>query len=553
MVEDGEDGVAAAIDLRTEQAARLEPAPYERGRDRARGPGDGGGEAARERGAEGRQEAFLERRAPLGRGADEGRVEPLEASDGKTERGEPRAELLPKGGELEAHAIEHASQEGTARRPDGVRGGCNGATAAIDEHAVLQKGRHHLLGRGEPAPALKWIGQRPEDPLPERGGPLDHDRAEVGARRRGKLAPGRSGGLEPLRQVDAAAEIHHPGEEHGRVDRPLRHRQGVGEPRRHRRERPRSELDAPHNHSPRLLSRAPADKGFLLRAQGDALTARRSRSTRRRARCEAPPMDLQLVGKRAVVSGSTAGIGYAIAAALAREGAAVVVNGRTAARVDEAVRRIRAEHAGATVEGVACDLGTRGGADRLFDAVPAADILVNNLGIFEPRAFVDIPDEDWLRFFEVNVLSGIRLSRHYLAGMVARKWGRVVFISSESAVQIPAEMIHYGMTKTAQVAVARGLAESVAGTGVTVNSVLPGPTSSEGVTTFVADMGRSRGVDAATVEREFFQTVRPSSLIQRFATPDEVAAMVAYVCSSLASATTGAALRVDGGVVRAIL
>jgi NAD(P)-dependent dehydrogenase (short-subunit alcohol dehydrogenase family) len=264
-------------------------------------------------------------------------------------------------------------------------------------------------------------------------------------------------------------------------------------------------------------------------------------------------MDLQLVGKRAVVSGSTAGIGYAVAAALARERAAVIVNGRTAARVEEAVRRIRAEHAGATVEGVACDLATRAGADRLFDAAPEADILVNSLGIFEPKSFADIPDEDWLRFFEVNVLSGVRLSRHYLPGMVARKWGRVVFISSESAVQIPVEMIHYGVTKTAQVAVARGLAESVAGTGVTVNSVLPGPTASEGVSSFVADMGRTRGVDAATVEREFFQRVRPSSLIKRFATPDEVASMVVYVCSALASATTGSALRVDGGVVRAIL
>jgi NAD(P)-dependent dehydrogenase (short-subunit alcohol dehydrogenase family) len=264
-------------------------------------------------------------------------------------------------------------------------------------------------------------------------------------------------------------------------------------------------------------------------------------------------MDLQIKGKRAVVSGSTVGIGYAIAAALAGEGASVVVNGRTAARVEEAVRRIRAEHAGATVEGLACDLGTRAGAQKLFEAVPDADILVNSLGIFEPKAFTDITDEDWLRFFEVNVLSGVRLSRHYLPAMVVRKWGRIVFISSESAVQIPAEMIHYGTTKTAQVAVARGLAESVAGTGVTVNSVLPGPTASEGVTTFVADMGRARGVDAATVEREFFQTVRPSSLIKRFATPDEVAAMVAYVCSGLASATTGASLRVDGGVIRAIL
>jgi len=264
-------------------------------------------------------------------------------------------------------------------------------------------------------------------------------------------------------------------------------------------------------------------------------------------------MDLQLKGKRALVSGSTAGIGYAVAAALARGGARVVVNGRTAARVDAAVARIRAEHAGATVEGVACDLGTRAGADRLFEVVHDADILVNNLGIFEPKAFADITDDDWQRFFEVNVLSGVRLSRRYLPGMVARKWGRIVFISSESAVQIPAEMIHYGTTKTAQVALARGLAESVAGSGVTVNSVLPGPTASEGVATFVADMGRTRGVDAATVERDFFQNVRPSSLIKRFATPDEVAAMVCYVCSGLASATTGASLRVDGGVIRAIL
>ena len=264
-------------------------------------------------------------------------------------------------------------------------------------------------------------------------------------------------------------------------------------------------------------------------------------------------MDLQIKGKRAVVSGSTAGIGYAIAAALARAGAAVVVNGRTSARVDAAVGRIRAEHAGATVEGVACDLGTPAGADRLFEAVPEADILVNNLGIFEPKAFADITDEDWLRFFEVNVLSGVRLSRAFLPGMLSRNWGRIVFISSESGVQVPAEMIHYGVTKTMQIALARGLAETTRGTGVTVNSVLPGPTASEGVSTFVADMARARGVDAATVEREFFQTVRPSSLIKRFATPDEVAAMVCYVCSGLASATTGAALRVDGGVIRAIL
>jgi NAD(P)-dependent dehydrogenase (short-subunit alcohol dehydrogenase family) len=179
-------------------------------------------------------------------------------------------------------------------------------------------------------------------------------------------------------------------------------------------------------------------------------------------------------------------------------------------------------------------------------------VLVNNLGIFEPQSFEQISDEDWIRFFETNVLSGVRLSRHYVRGMRSRNWGRIVFVSSESALQIPTEMIHYGMTKTAQLAVARGLAETLAGTGVTVNSVLPGPTASEGVGGFVAQMAASRGVDAATVEREFFATARPSSVLQRFATPDEVAAMIVYVCSVPASATTGAALRVDGGVVRAI-
>jgi NAD(P)-dependent dehydrogenase (short-subunit alcohol dehydrogenase family) len=185
--------------------------------------------------------------------------------------------------------------------------------------------------------------------------------------------------------------------------------------------------------------------------------------------------------------------------------------------------------------------------------VPDVDILVNNMGIFEPKPFPEISDADWLRFFETNVLSGIRLSRHYLPGMRENDWGRIVFVSSESAVQIPVEMIHYGMTKTAQIAVARGLAESLAGTGITVNSVLPGPTASEGVGEFVAQLAASRGVDKDTVEREFFASARPSSIIQRFATPDEVASMIAYVCSARASATTGAALRVDGGVVRAIV
>jgi NAD(P)-dependent dehydrogenase (short-subunit alcohol dehydrogenase family) len=207
---------------------------------------------------------------------------------------------------------------------------------------------------------------------------------------------------------------------------------------------------------------------------------------------------------------------------------------------------------GAKVNGIAADLATAKGCEELLGQLPEVDVLVNNVGIFEPKAFEEIPDADWLRFFEVNVLSGIRLSRHYVRGMRARNWGRIIFVSSESGLQIPTEMIHYGMTKTAQLAVARGLAETLAGTGVTVNSVLPGPTASEGVGTFVGQMAKDRGVDAATVEREFFATARPSSVLKRFATSEEVAAMITYVCSVPASATTGSALRVDGGVVRSI-
>jgi NAD(P)-dependent dehydrogenase (short-subunit alcohol dehydrogenase family) len=264
-------------------------------------------------------------------------------------------------------------------------------------------------------------------------------------------------------------------------------------------------------------------------------------------------MDLGLGARRALVSGSTAGIGFATARLLAQEGAQVLVNGRTPQRVDDAVARIRVEVPGAKVDGIAADLASASGCAELVARWPDVDVLVNNLGIFEPKPFEEIPDQDWLRFFETNVLSGIRLSRHYVSGMRQRNWGRIVFVSSESALQIPAEMVHYGMTKTAQLAVARGLAETLAGTGVTVNSVLPGPTASEGVGGFVAELAASRGVDRATVERDFFATARPSSVLQRFATPDEVAAMIAYVCSERASATTGAALRVDGGVVRAIV
>jgi NAD(P)-dependent dehydrogenase (short-subunit alcohol dehydrogenase family) len=269
-------------------------------------------------------------------------------------------------------------------------------------------------------------------------------------------------------------------------------------------------------------------------------------------------MDLQLVGKTALVSGSTAGIGLAIASGLAQEGATVYVNGRTEARVKQAMAQVEAAKAQVkqtqgTVEGITADLGNVEGCVELFSQLPNVDILVNNLGIFEARLFAQISDDDWRRFFEVNVLSGVRLSRQYLPGMLKNNWGRILFISSESAVQIPVEMIHYGMTKTAQLAIARGLAESVAGSNVTVNSILAGPTRSEGVSGFVGDLAKQKGVSEAQVEKDFFETIRPSSLIKRFATTEEVASLVVYVASERSSATTGAALRVDGGVVRSIL
>jgi NAD(P)-dependent dehydrogenase (short-subunit alcohol dehydrogenase family) len=264
-------------------------------------------------------------------------------------------------------------------------------------------------------------------------------------------------------------------------------------------------------------------------------------------------MDLGLHGKKALVTGSTGGIGLATAKALAREGAHVFVNGRSHERVDRARKEILAAVPGAVVEAAVGDVSTGDGANAIVRALPAVDVLVNNAGIFEPKPFVEITDDDWRRFFETNVLGGVRLSRAYFPGMLKTGWGRIVFVSSESALQIPAEMIHYGTTKTAQLAVARGLAELTAGTSVTVNSVLPGPTASDGVGEFVAQLAAAKGVDAKAIEREFFQTTRPTSLLKRFATVQEVANMIVYVCSAAASATNGSALRVDGGVVRAVV
>jgi NAD(P)-dependent dehydrogenase (short-subunit alcohol dehydrogenase family) len=263
-------------------------------------------------------------------------------------------------------------------------------------------------------------------------------------------------------------------------------------------------------------------------------------------------MNLGLQGKLAIVSGSTAGIGFAIAATLAQEGARVVINGRTEARVTAAVEKIRQRIKGAELIGVAADLGTAAGVSALVKQVPEADILVNNLGIFEVKPFLEIPDADWLRFFEINVLSGVRLTRHYLPGMLEKNWGRVIFISSESGQQIPTEMIHYGMTKTAQVAVARGVAQFVVATGVTVNSVLAGPTASEGASEFVQNMARQQAISPAEVEKQFFATIRPTSLLKRFETPEEIAAVVAFVASTQSVAINGAAVRAEAGVVQSI-
>lgn len=263
-------------------------------------------------------------------------------------------------------------------------------------------------------------------------------------------------------------------------------------------------------------------------------------------------MKIDLKGKTALVTGSTSGIGHATARGLAAAGADVAVNGRAQAKVDAAVAAIAKAVPGARVRGVAADVSTAEGCKTLVAALPEVDILINNAGIFEPKGFLDIPDQDWSRFFEVNVMSGVRLSRSYFPGMLKRNWGRIVFISSESALNIPKEMIHYGTTKTAQLAVSRGLAEMTKGTAVTVNSVLPGPTMSEGVEAFIKDLAKHNGVSVEEATRQFFQQQRPTSLLQRFATVEEIANMVVYVSSKESAATNGAALRAEGGIVQTI-
>ncbi|MCF2524093.1 SDR family oxidoreductase [Bradyrhizobium sp. G127] len=263
-------------------------------------------------------------------------------------------------------------------------------------------------------------------------------------------------------------------------------------------------------------------------------------------------MKIDLSGTTAIVTGSTGGIGLAIARGLAGAGASVVVNGRTQAKADATAAAIVKAIPGAKVRGVGADVSTAGGCASLVKAVPDADILINNAGIFEPKSFFDIPDEDWGRFFEVNVMSGVRLSRAYMPGMLKRNWGRIVFISSESAINVPTEMIHYGMTKTAQLAISRGLAEMTKGTAVTVNSVLPGPTMSEGVEAFVKDLARQNGQSVDEAASQFVKQHRGTSLIQRFATVDEIANMVVYVSSREAAVTNGAALRAEGGILQTI-
>lgn len=264
-------------------------------------------------------------------------------------------------------------------------------------------------------------------------------------------------------------------------------------------------------------------------------------------------MNLDLSGTTALVTGSTGGIGFAIAKGLAGCGASILINGRKADKVAAAVARLKAAVPASTVIAAPGDVSTAEGCVAAASAAPKIDILVNNAATFEPKDFFDIPDADWMHYFETNVLSGIRLSRALMPGMLKRNWGRIVFISSESAVQLPTEFLHYGVTKTSQLGVSRGLAELTQGTAVTVNAILPGPTRSDGVEGFLEALGKQAGISADEMAANFVKTHRPSSLIQRFASVEEVANMVVYVCSREASATNGAALRVDGGVLRSMV
>jgi NAD(P)-dependent dehydrogenase (short-subunit alcohol dehydrogenase family) len=264
-------------------------------------------------------------------------------------------------------------------------------------------------------------------------------------------------------------------------------------------------------------------------------------------------MDLQLKGKTALVTGSTQGIGFAIAQQLLQEGATVIINGRTKARIDEAISKLQQKIPGAKVSGVPADFAKVDEVDALIKAIPEIDILINNAGIFEPKPFAEITDAEWFRFFEINVMSGIRLSRHYFPKMLQKNWGRIIFISSESSIMIPSEMIHYGFTKTAQLAVSSGLAQLTVGTGVTVNSVLPGPTRSEGVEEFIKQLATGKGITPEQAEAAFFKEDRPGSLLRRFATVEEIANLVTYTASPLSAATNGAALKAEGGLVKSIV
>jgi NAD(P)-dependent dehydrogenase (short-subunit alcohol dehydrogenase family) len=264
-------------------------------------------------------------------------------------------------------------------------------------------------------------------------------------------------------------------------------------------------------------------------------------------------MDLQLRDKTAFISGSTAGIGYAIAKLLLQEGATVIINGRTQESVDKAIAELKESNPNAKLSGIPADFSNKQEVENLINQLPDVDILINNVGIFEPKPFEEIPDEDWFRFFDVNVMSGVRLSRFAFPKMLAKNWGRIIFISSESAIFIPDEMIHYGMTKTAQLAISRGLAELTKGTNVTVNAVLPGPTKSRGSSDFINDLARQQNSTFEEMEKQFFQNMRPTSLLQRFASTEEVANMVVYLVSPLAAATNGAAVHVEGGLVKSIV